>query len=138
MMSWRHLVRTISLALLVAWWCAGCNESYTPQPDLTGEPVDESTQPPANLDLSSPAPNPFWSSVSFRIDLADADHVRVWIADSAGLRVRSLVDAHLPAGIHQLSWDGLDDAGVTAPSGVYAVRVTVSGGHVSRWMTRAR
>ena len=35
-------------------------------------------------------------------------------------------DASLPAGAHTLAWNGLDDAGVSAPSGVYLLRV-VSG-----------
>ena len=49
--------------------------------------------------------------------------VRVDVYDVQGRRVRSLLDTVYGAGGHTVVWDGVDDAGGQAASGVYVVRV---------------
>jgi hypothetical protein len=39
--------------------------------------------------------------------------------------VRTLVDGFVPAGDHEATWDGLDDRGAPAASGVYFYRLRV-------------
>ncbi len=52
----------------------------------------------------------------------------VLIIDSSGEPVRALaLDAELPAGRQELSWDGLSDDGRPAPPGRYALRVVLDG-----------
>jgi flagellar hook assembly protein FlgD len=41
-----------------------------------------------------------------------------------GVRVRSLVDESQSMGEHQVTWNGADDAGQPASSGLYFVRMT--------------
>jgi flagellar hook assembly protein FlgD len=45
-----------------------------------------------------------------------------------GERVRRLVDGERPAGmVHQVAWDGRDDAGAVVGSGVYYCRLEAAG-----------
>jgi flagellar hook assembly protein FlgD len=40
-----------------------------------------------------------------------------------GREVRRLVDRAMPAGYHEVIWNGKDDKGSDAPSGVYLYRI---------------
>ena len=44
--------------------------------------------------------------------------------DMLGRRVRTLLDAQLVAGPHRLQWDGRDDEGRAAATGIYFYRLT--------------
>jgi flagellar hook assembly protein FlgD len=61
-------------------------------------------------------------------ELRGSDRVRAVVYDAAGRRVRGLCDQLLPAGSHDLPWDGRDDAGVRVEAGVYWVRLALAGG----------
>jgi hypothetical protein len=77
--------------------------------------------------LGPAVPNPTVaaSTVDFRLEAAAP--VRARILDVAGRLVRTLVDTELPAGEHRLTWDGTDDAGRPAASGLYFYRVERGG-----------
>jgi flagellar basal-body rod modification protein FlgD len=60
--------------------------------------------------------------------LAAADSVKATIVDGAGRVVRSYDAGALPMGVHNLSWDGLDDQGKVVPAGAYRVSVTATQG----------
>jgi hypothetical protein len=64
-------------------------------------------------------PNPAANHTTLQLDLPQAGPARVCIYDAAGRRLRTLVDARLPAGQHPLTWDGRDAAGNPAAAGVY-------------------
>jgi flagellar hook assembly protein FlgD len=51
----------------------------------------------------------------------------VAIYDLQGRRVRTLFDEERPAGPAEAEWDGLDDRGSRAASGVYLVRLQTAG-----------
>ena len=69
-------------------------------------------------------PNPFNPRTQLRFDLATSGPVILRIHDLRGRVVRTLVNgASLPAGTRVLFWDGLDDAGRAAASGVYWIRL---------------
>jgi flagellar hook capping protein FlgD/BNR/Asp-box repeat protein len=91
-----------------------------------------------HLDLSPPRPNP--SSAEVRLTLAlprDAD-TRVSLYDITGHRVRTLANGHMTAGTSELMWDGRDDAGHVAPSGVYFVRARAGREQINRQVLRMR
>jgi choice-of-anchor B domain-containing protein len=73
--------------------------------------------------LQQNVPNPFNPSTRIPFELTRGGRVTLSIFDVAGRRVRALVDRDFPAGIHQADWDGRDDAGQTAASGVYFYRM---------------
>jgi hypothetical protein len=75
---------------------------------------------PAGVLTMAPAvPNPFNPATTIRFALAQPAFTGVVIVDLAGRRVRTLTGAFLPAGPHELVWDGRDDAGLPSPAGVY-------------------
>ena len=83
--------------------------------------------------LHPPVPSPFNPRTEVRFDLARAGTVTLEILDVRGRRVRTLVEGHLDAGRHAPVWDGTDDAGRSAASGVYLFRLrTADGSQVRR------
>lgn len=64
-------------------------------------------------------PNPFNPQTTLRFELAEAGRTRLEIFDTRGRRVRVLVDHDLPAGPHELNFDGTDERGAALASGVY-------------------
>jgi uncharacterized repeat protein (TIGR01451 family) len=61
-----------------------------------------------------------------RADLAlpASAHVRLDVFDLSGRRVRTAFDGELPAGTHEMRWDGRSAGGRRAPAGVYFLRAT--------------
>jgi len=64
-----------------------------------------------------------------RFSLPATQPVQVAVYDLRGHRVRVLLDGTLPAGSHELGWDGRDAGGGTLASGTYFLRLQ-SGGRV--------
>jgi len=78
--------------------------------------------PPAlarGLRLLPNVPNPFNPRTTLRFALNRSERVRLEIVDPKGRRVRTLLDASLPAGNHEIAWNGTDDGGRAVASGVY-------------------
>jgi len=73
------------------------------------------------------SPNPFNPGTAIRFDLESREFVRLEVCNALGRTVAVLVDRNLEAGRHVENWDGRDDRGVEAPSGVYVSRLTVNG-----------
>lgn len=73
-------------------------------------------------------PNPFNPQTTLRFEIPAAGRVQLEVFDARGRRVARLQDAALPAGSHETTWDGRDDAGQPAPSGVYFARLEFPGG----------
>jgi choice-of-anchor B domain-containing protein len=84
---------------------------------------DSGAPPPAHGTPLTAAPNPFRSSVTVRLDLAEPGATRLGIYDVAGRLVRTLADGALPAGDPTLVWDGRNAAGTPVASGVYLLRL---------------
>jgi len=88
--------------------------------------------------VSENIPNPFPSHTRFSYALAHASDVETTVYDVRGASVRRLDSGWHERGIRELTWDGADDHGVAAPSGVYYVRVRTAAGTVSRKITLLR
>ena len=71
-------------------------------------------------------PNPFNTTAHLRFHLRRAALVHVAIYNVQGQRVRTLVDAPLDAGIHQMRWHGRDERGHAAATGPYFARVRIA------------
>lgn len=105
--------------------------------ELTFElPVGIAAEPlrpeiPASFELAQNYPNPFNPSTTIRFGLPFPAAVRLDIFDILGRRVRRLAEPHspLPAGWHQYVWDGRNDSGVPAASGVYFYRLATEPVH---------
>ncbi|MFH1278333.1 MAG: right-handed parallel beta-helix repeat-containing protein [Candidatus Eisenbacteria bacterium] len=78
---------------------------------------------PSVTRLVGAAPNPFNPTTTIRFEMNVPSHVSVVIYDAQGRMVRTLVDESKSAGAFDAVWDGRDDRGHSAGSGVYFVRM---------------
>jgi len=83
-------------------------------------------------ELAAVTPNPSVSNVRITVALARAAETRLVVYDIRGRRVRELVRGTLSAGMHDIGWDGRDDNGDIAPSGLYFCRVAAEGNAMTR------
>jgi hypothetical protein len=89
--------------------------------------VESRVVPAAPLALDLPWPNPFNPSVSVRLYLDTDRAVTLAVHDLRGHRVRSLYDGRAAAGWRTVVWDGQDDGGRPAASGIYFLRADSPG-----------
>jgi len=73
--------------------------------------------------LKSIHPNPFNPQTTVAFSLSNAGLVQIVIYDVRGALVRRLADQTMSAGDHTMVWNGVDDAGRPATSGIYFVRM---------------
>jgi hypothetical protein len=83
---------------------------------------------PGGFSLFRNYPNPFNASTVMEYELPASGRVRIALIDPLGRVVRVIADDVQFAGRHQVTWDGTDDRGVSAPSGIYLVRAAFGGG----------
>jgi len=102
---------------------------------MTGIQGDESEGLiPKDYLLKEAYPNPFNSSTMIEFGLPVESRVKIEIYDILGRRCRSLIDSQMPAGYHQVQWNGKDEANQPVASGVYLVKMTAGD---RRFTTRA-
>jgi hypothetical protein len=78
---------------------------------------------PAATALYQNYPNPFNPATKIVFELAAERNIDVVVYSVTGARVRTLAGGLFPAGIHTVEWDGLDETGSPAASGVYFYRL---------------
>jgi hypothetical protein len=105
--------------------------------DLSCEPAVTSTavgDRPRALAITAIVPNPFNPNAAILFEMPSTDRVTAEIWSANGARVRTLArEETFAAGPARLQWDGRTDAGGTAASGVYFVRIrTHSASRVAR------
>jgi hypothetical protein len=97
-------------------------------------------EPGAVFALGQAEPNPVTSVARLPFTLPASPEggapARLSLYDLGGRRVRLLVDATLPAGPHEATWDGRDDAGRAVPAGLYFAHLEWNGRVATRRITR--
>ncbi len=91
---------------------------------------------PSEFGLNANYPNPFNPETAISFSLPERAPVRIEVLDSRGGRVRTLAAGTIEAGIHSVRWDGTDDAGRPAGSGMYVCRLSVLADGVPRFRAR--
>ena len=86
----------------------------------------------SGFEVRSIAPNPARGPVQVDFTLPSRSPVRIEVYGIQGNRVRSLVDSERAAGAQRVTWDGRDDRGMPAPSGLYLVKVQALGKAITR------
>jgi len=81
-------------------------------------------------------PTPFRETVRVEFTLAREGIVTAAVYDVAGRRVRRLLSALFPAGIHSAVWDGRDRQGRVSSAGVYFLRLEAHGETTARRVVR--
>lgn len=98
---------------------------------ISGTPAASpiAVEPPstARLALHGPVPNPFNPRTTLRFETPVSGLVQLDLFDVRGRRVARLIDRILPAGPHQVDWNGRSDTGRDLPSGLYLARLRADG-----------
>ncbi len=84
--------------------------------------VDPSRVPVA-FGLEPARPNPTSTSAMISFGLPDPARVRLRVFSAGGSLVRELADETLPAGEHNVFWDGRDSDNRPSAAGVYFIRL---------------
>jgi hypothetical protein len=90
------------------------------------------------LKLSAPRPNPSRGTTGLWLTLSATTGVNVEVLDVAGRHVATLASGMLPAGVHDLTWNGTTDRGGRVAAGVYLVRVQGPGFDRTQRIVRLR
>ena len=93
---------------------------------------------PQQLALHQNFPNPFNPETTVRFDLPEAGAVTIQVTDISGRQVRQLLAGEMPAGSHRLVWNGQNDAGRPAESGVYFITLRAQIGRSPRDLLATR
>lgn len=72
-------------------------------------------------------PNPFRENINVSFDCLGKGKTQLAVYNVRGQKVRILASGELPAGKHQLNWDGRDVRGTPVGSGVYLLRLEQDG-----------
>ena len=79
---------------------------------------------PLNFALNQNYPNPFNNQTTIRYTVPQKSKVTISIYNSVGVKVCTLVDDWNDRGEYSTSWNGCDDSGLAAPSGIYFYKIT--------------
>ncbi|MBI4553581.1 MAG: T9SS type A sorting domain-containing protein, partial [Candidatus Latescibacteria bacterium] len=89
---------------------------------------------PRAFALEPNAPNPFNPTTTIRFALPQTVPVRLVVYNILGQEVKVLVDQVMPAGYHQVVWDGTNRSGQRVASGVYVYAIQAGSFRQSRKM----
>ena len=78
---------------------------------------------PTEFSLSQNFPNPFNPTTSIVFSLAKTGHVKISIYNMLGQKIQDLVNQKVIAGTHEVAWNGKDQSGKAASSGIYFYRM---------------
>ncbi|NEN25004.1 T9SS type A sorting domain-containing protein [Cryomorpha ignava] len=90
-------------------------------PDLTVGLASANKKEEAQISVY---PNPFQHFTNISYQLEQTDRVEVRVMDISGKLVKTLFAGQQAQGNHTLNWDGTDNAGGKAASGIYAIQIT--------------
>ena len=125
-------------------WTDACNymnsDVYSQRIDGNGNVVGVGggePRPPVSM-LEQNFPNPFNPTTVIRFAVAEPGRVKLVVYDVTGRPVRLLLNDTREAGRHETSWDGNDDNGLAAASGVYLYSLETPGYSDNRKMVLLR
>jgi hypothetical protein len=93
---------------------------------------------PIEFALEQNYPNPFNPETTIQYRLSKTGAVRLQLFNLLGQEIRTLVDEEQDAGAHTVTWDGTDNTGRAAASGVYVYRLTSAGTMATRKLVLIR
>ncbi len=88
-----------------------------------GVATNPSASAPVVTGISGIYPNPFNPDTNIRFDLQQPSMVKLDIYNVRGQKVRSLTNHRYPSGTHTVQWNGTDDTGKHAATGIYYLRM---------------
>ncbi len=108
--------------------------------EITCVGIDETSlaQTSASGELRGVHPNPFNSGTTIELDMPTSGQLSIVIYDILGRRVRTIADDFVTRGVHQFPWDGKNESGQSAASGVYFARITTGSDNAVRKLVLLR
>jgi len=94
---------------------------------FSGGGVNDVPETPAYTRLDGNFPNPFNPKTTIRFALANEGDVNLSVYDITGRLVKTLVDGKMAAQQHEVVWDGTNNGGDRAASGVYFYKLVADG-----------
>ena len=91
--------------------------------ELHGDPTAADELPNASIAQFDVRPNPFNPRTQIRFELGEAVSAELDVLNERGSRVRRLSSGRFEAGVHEVTFDGIDDRGRRLASGVYFVQL---------------
>ena len=95
----------------------------SPTPQIPLQLSNTNPNSPGTLKLLQNYPNPFNPETYIGFYLPATERVNLIIYNTLGQVVRKMNPGKVPAGFHQVIWDGTDNRGIRAPGGVYFYRL---------------
>ena len=83
------------------------------------ESTNEADVAPVTTSILGNYPNPFNPETTIRFAISQPGQTSLTIYNVKGQKVRTLVDQHLDAKVHNIVWNGCDNSGKNVTSGVY-------------------
>ena len=93
--------------------------------------IEDGTRLPKHTTLDI-QPNPFNPQTTIAVDMPVSGVATVRVFDVRGALVKTLHQGTMPAGRHDLRWDGRDNAGRAVASGVYFARLDARDIHITK------
>lgn len=93
---------------------------------------NELAEIPTHFELGQNYPNPFNPSTTISFSVPKTGEVTLSIYNLRGQLVRTLVSGVIQVGRHRVVWDGADERGARAASGIYVYRMQADGFVASR------
>lgn len=132
------LVNETSEILYLRFQATG-DEKATPEIDLhtirlfdyNGKQIEvsrASLQIPTGFILEPNYPNPFNPTTTIAFSLSRDSYAKLTVYDITGAEVRTLFSQPMNAGEHSVKWDGRNQSGSPAASGIYLYRLVVDNG----------
>jgi len=106
--------------------------------DTSDTGIDTHITAPAEISLGHARPNPFNAAATVPFTLASPGQITLSVYNITGQRVATIADGFFHAGAHTAVWDGTDEHGVAAASGVYIVRLRNGANTATRLMTMVK
>ncbi|MCX6150797.1 MAG: M4 family metallopeptidase [Ignavibacteriales bacterium] len=85
--------------------------------------VEIDSRIPEKFEVYQNYPNPFNPTTSIRYSLPQGKNVELFVYDISGKKVAELVNNFQNAGVYEVTWNGTDDSGNPAASGVYFYKI---------------
>ncbi len=104
----------------------------------SGLHLGDSGKAPLRLRLGQNVPNPFNPRTTIAFDLPERCSVTLRIYAVDGREVATLVDETRDAGVYEVLWNGIDDLGTDAASGVYFYVLDTGGPRLTQKMVLMR
>jgi uncharacterized repeat protein (TIGR01451 family) len=91
-------------------------------------------------DLFKPTPNPFKQNtrMAYAVSASAGAQVEIGVYNTAGQKIRTLVNGVVGSGRHEAVWDGRDENGTAVPAGIYFYRAVIDGQSIVARVTYIR